>query len=214
MTNKQKIKIIIEHLKLRYPDASCSLEYDEPYKLLIATRLAAQCTDARVNIVTQRLFKTYPTMQELADANVIDVIDIVKPCGLGNTKGKDIVKICQQLINQFGSKVPDNMNDLLSLSGVGRKTANLILGDVYKKPVIVTDTHLIRISNRLGLVEEKNPKKIELKLLQIVPPKESSDFCHRIVNFGRDVCTARNPQCNNCELKDVCTFYNNSTHKC
>lgn len=208
MTKKQKIKIIIERLKLRYPNASCSLEYDEPYKLLIATRLAAQCTDARVNIVTQKLFKQYPTMKQLANANVIDIINIVKPCGLGNTKGKDIVKICQQLISQFEGKVPDNMNDLLSLSGVGRKTANLILGDIYKKPAIVTDTHLIRISNRLGLVDEKSPKKIELILLKIVPPKESSDFCHRIVNFGRDVCTARNPKCNNCELKDVCTFFN------
>lgn len=213
MTNKQKTKIIIELLKLRYPDASCSLEYDEPYKLLIATRLSAQCTDARVNIITQKLFKAYPTMQELANADIIDVINIVKPCGLGNTKGKDIVKICQQLINEFEGKVPDNMKDLLSLSGVGRKTANLILGDIYKKPAIVTDTHLIRISNRLGLVEEKNPKKIEIKLLKIVPSKESSDFCHRIVKFGRDVCTARNPKCSKCELKEVCTFYNN-THKC
>ena len=209
MTNKQKIKIIIEKLKLKYPDASCSLEYDEPYKLLIATRLAAQCTDARVNIVTQRLFKKYPTMQQLANANVTDIINIVRPCGLGNTKGKDIVKICQQLINQFSRKVPDNMKDLLSLSGVGRKTANLILGDIYKKPAIVTDTHLIRISNRLGLVNEKSPKKIEDQLLKIVPPKESSDFCHRIVEFGRDVCTARNPKCHNCELIDICTFPNN-----
>lgn len=214
MTSKEKIKIIIECLKFRYPDASCSLEYDEPYKLLIATRLSAQCTDARVNIVTKKLFKEYTTMQALADANVIDVINIVKPCGLGNTKGKDIVKICQQLINQFDGKVPDNMTDLLSLSGVGRKTANLILGDIYKKPAIVTDTHLIRISNRLGLVEEKNPKKIEIQLLQIVPAKESSDFCHRIVKFGRDICTARSPKCSNCELKDVCTSYSNNTHKC
>ena len=207
MTKKQKIKIIIERLKLRYPNASCSLEYDEPYKLLIATRLAAQCTDTRVNIVTQKLFKQYPTMKQLADANVMDIINIVKPCGLGNTKGKDIVKICKQLTSRFEGKVPDNMDDLLSLSGVGRKTANLILGDIYKKPAIVTDTHLIRISNRLGLVDEKSPKKIELILLKIVPPKESSDFCHRIVNFGRDVCTARNPKCNSCELKDVCTFF-------
>ena len=213
MTNKQKIKIIIQRLKLKYPNASCSLEYDEPYKLLLATRLAAQCTDTRVNIVTQKLFKEYPTMQKIANANVFDIINIVRPCGLGNTKGKDIVKICQQLINQFDGKVPDNMKELLSLSGVGRKTANLILGDIYKKPVIVTDTHLIRISNRLGLVNEKSPKKIELQLLQIIPPKESSDFCHRIVDFGRDVCTARNPKCNNCELIDVCKFSDNQTHK-
>lgn len=213
MTNKQKIKIIIEKLKLKYPNASCSLEYDEPYKLLIATRLAAQCTDARVNIVTQRLFKEYPTMQKLADANINDIINIVRPCGLGNTKGKDIVKICQQLIYQFNEKVPDNMDDLLSLSGVGRKTANLILGDIYKKPAIVTDTHLIRISNRLGLVNEKSPKKIEDQLLKIVPAKESSDFCHRIVEFGRDVCTARNPKCHNCKLTDICTFSSKKTHK-
>lgn len=209
MTNKQKIKIIIKHLKLKYPEAACSLEYDQPYKLLIATRLAAQCTDARVNVVTKKLFKEYPTMQQLADANIDDIINIVRPCGLGNTKGKDIVKICQQLINQFSGKVPDNMKDLLSLSGVGRKTANLILGDIYKKPAIVTDTHLIRISNRLGLVNEKSPKKIEDQLLQIVPPKESSDFCHRIVDFGRDICTARTPKCHNCELIDICTFSNN-----
>ena len=204
MTKKEKVQIIINRLKVRYPDALCALIYDEPYKLLIATRLAAQCTDVRVNIVTKTLFEKYPNIEKLATADENDIINIVRPCGLGNTKGRDIVKMCQKLIGEFGGKVPDNMEDLLSLPGVGRKTANLILGDIYKKPAIVTDTHLIRISNRLGLVNEKNPTKVEYLLLKIVPPEESSDFCHRIVNYGRDVCKARKPDCKNCELIDLC----------
>ena len=207
MTKKEKVRIIINRLKARYPNALCSLQYDEPYKLLIATRLAAQCTDARVNTVTKTLFAKYPNIEELASADQNYIIEIVKPCGLGNTKGRDIVKICQKLIDQFDGKVPDNMKDLLSLPGVGRKTANLILGDVYKKPAIVTDTHLIRISNRLGLVSEKNPTKVEYLLIKIVPPEESSDFCHRVVIFGREVCRARKPDCKNCELIDLCQNY-------
>ena len=207
MTKKEKVQIIINRLKARYPDAMCALIYDEPYKLLIATRLAAQCTDARVNIVTKTLFEKYPNIEKLATADENDIINIVRPCGLGNTKGRDIVKMCQKMIDEFGGKVPDNMEDLLSLPGVGRKTANLILGDIYKKPAIVTDTHLIRISNRLGLVNEKNPTKVEYLLLKIVPPEESSDFCHRIVNYGRDVCKARKPDCKNCELIDLCEYH-------
>ena len=185
MTKKEKVQIIIDRLKARYPNALCSLQYDEPYKLLIATRLAAQCTDARVNTVTKTLFEKYPNIEKLASADQNYIIEIVKPCGLGNTKGRDIVKICR----------------------VGRKTANLILGDIYKKPAIVTDTHLIRISNRLGLVNEKNPTKVEYLLIKIVPPEESSDFCHRVVIFGREVCKARKPDCKNCELIDLCENY-------
>ena len=207
MTKKEKANIIIKRLKQRYKEASCSLDYnDEPYKLLISTRLAAQCTDERVNVVTKALFKKYPTIQSLAEANIQNVIDIVKPCGIGNKKGQDIVEMCQQLIYKFNSKVPDNMDDLLSIPGVGRKTANLILGDVFKKPAIVTDTHLIRITNRLGLVNEKNPKKIEDQLIKIIPKNESSDFCHRIVYFGRDICNARKPLCFKCELIDLCKY--------
>ena len=191
-------------LKNRYPQAVCSLEYREPYQLLISTRLSAQCTDARVNIVTKALFSAYPTMELLAKADVDDVISIVKPCGLGNTKGKDIVGICQKLLSDYDGQVPDTMEQLLTLPGVGRKTANLVLGDVYHKPAIVTDTHLIRISNRLGLVQTKDPKKVEQELIKIIPPEESSDFCHRNVLFGRDVCTARSPKCGECDLADIC----------
>lgn len=204
MTKKERAYQAVLLLKNRYPQAVCSLEYREPYQLLLSTRLSAQCTDARVNIVTKTLFSVYPTMESLAKADVDDVISIVKPCGLGNTKGKDIVGICQKLLSEYGGQVPDTMEQLLTLPGVGRKTANLVLGDVYHKPAIVTDTHLIRISNRLGLVQTKDPKKVEQELIKIIPPEESSDFCHRNVLFGRDVCTARNPKCGECDLDSIC----------
>lgn len=204
MTQKERALQAIERLKLRYPEATCSLTYDHPYQLLLATRLSAQCTDARVNIVTKQLFTAFPTMQDLAQADVEQVIEIVKPCGLGNTKGRDLVGICQKLIRDFNGEVPDTIEQLTSLPGVGRKTANLILGDVFHKPAVVTDTHLIRIANRLGLVNDKNPHKVEKKLKTLLPPQESSDFCHRVVHFGRDVCSARKPKCEICELRDLC----------
>lgn len=204
MTKKEKVNFIINSLKIRYKDAACSLTYKEPYQLLLATRLSAQCTDKRVNIVTKTLFSKYPTLESIANADIDDIIEIVRPCGLGNTKGRDLVLICQKLIDDFSSNVPDNMDDLLTLPGVGRKTANLILGDIFNKPAVVTDTHLIRITNRLGLVDTKDPKKVEKLLFDILPKKESSDFCHRIVLFGRDVCVARNPKCEVCELFNVC----------
>lgn len=204
MTKKQRAYEVVLLLKNRYPQAVCSLEYREPYQLLLSTRLSAQCTDARVNIVTKTLFSVYPTMELLANANVNDVISIVKPCGLGNTKGKDLVGICKKLISEYDGQIPDTMEELLTLPGVGRKTANLVLGDVYHKPAIVTDTHLIRISNRLGLVQTKDSKKVEQELIKIIPPEESSDFCHRSVLFGRDVCTARSPKCGECDLAGIC----------
>lgn len=204
MTKAQRAFQAVDLLKQRYKEAVCSLRYKEPYQLLLSTRLSAQCTDARVNIVTEKLFSVYPTIESLAEAPVEEVIEIVKPCGLGNTKGKDLVAICKMLLKEYNGKVPDTMEELLTLPGVGRKTANLILGDVYRKPAIVTDTHLIRISNRLGLVDTKDPKKVELMLKKIIAPEESSDFCHRVVLFGRDVCTARSPKCGECELAPIC----------
>lgn len=204
MTNLQQIYIIIERLKKRYPTAACSLQYQYPFQLLLATRLSAQCTDARVNIVCRELFSKYPTMESIAQAEVSEIIDIVKPCGLGNTKGRDLVGICQKLLSDFNGQLPDTIEELTLLPGVGRKTANLILGDIFHKPAVVTDAHLIRISNRLGLTSQKNPAKVETELRAILPPDQSSDFCHRIVQFGRDVCLARNPKCQKCELSDVC----------
>lgn len=207
MTKQETALEAIRRLKKRYPEATCSLEYKEPYRLLLCTRLAAQCTDIRVNIVAKELFRVYPTIASLAQADVKDVIEIVRPCGLGNTKGKDLVAICRHLIDDFDGQVPDTMEKLLTLPGVGRKTANLILGDVFHKSAVVTDTHLIRITNRLGLVSVQNPKQAEMQLRDILPPSESSDFCHRVVHFGRDVCKARSPQCQKCELSDICEAY-------
>lgn len=204
MTKKQRALLAVERLKQRYPQAMCSLTYEKPYELLLATRLSAQCTDKRVNIVTKDLFEQYPTMQSIAEADVKDIIEIIKPCGLGNTKGKDLVGICQMLLRDYDGQLPDSIEELTKLPGVGRKTANLIMGDVFHKPAVVTDTHLIRITGRLGLVDTKDPKKVEMQLVKILPPEESSDFCHRVVLFGRDVCRARNPICAACELFDLC----------
>lgn len=208
MTKKEIANTTIACLKERYPLSKCSLEYEHPYQLLLATRLSAQCTDARVNIVCEELFSKYPTIQSIAEADVNDIIAIVKPCGLGNTKGRDLVNICKKLLSDFGGELPDTIEKLTSLPGVGRKTANLILGDIFHKPAVVTDTHLIRISNRLGLTSQKDPKKVEMELRTILPPDESSDFCHRIVQFGRDVCIARKPKCQECELNDICKSAN------
>lgn len=204
MTKKERAVLACEELKKLYPEAICSLEYEKPYELLFATRLAAQCTDARVNIVTKELFVKYPTLEAFADADISELEQCVKPCGFYHTKAKDLKAAANQLIENFGGKVPDTMEELLTLSGVGRKTANLILGDVYGKPAVVTDTHCIRISGRLGLTANKEPAKVEKDLVKLLLPEESNDFCHRTVLFGRDICRARNPECGRCPLGYFC----------
>lgn len=206
-TAKQKLALsIIERLKKEYPDAECSLEYNDAWKLLVSVRLAAQCTDARVNVVVQELFAKYRTPAELADASVEDIERIVKPCGLGHSKAKDISACMKMLCEKYDGKVPRNFEALLSLPGVGRKSANLIMGDVFGEPAIVTDTHCIRLVNRMGLVDGiKDPKKVEMELWKLIPPQEGSDFCHRLVYHGRAVCTARTaPFCEKCCLADLC----------
>lgn len=205
MTKKQKIQNILPALKKRYENPECELVYICPHELLIATRLSAQCTDIRVNIVTKPLFERYKSIDDFANASIYDIQDIIKTCGLYKTKAKDIINMSKMLIQEFGSVVPDNIDDLIKLPGIGRKTANLVMGDIYKKPSIVVDTHCIRVSNRLGLVKEKDPYKIELVLKKLIPKEESTNFCHRIVFFGRDVCKARNPNCCECELFEFCT---------
>ena len=206
MTKKQRAAIIIERLREAYPDAACTLEYDEAWKLLVEVRLAAQCTDARVNIVVQDLYAKYPTVAALAEAEPEEVEAIVRPCGLGRSKAKDICACMKVLHEQYQDNVPDDFDALLALPGVGRKSANLIMGDVFGKPAIVTDTHCIRLVNRMGLVDgEKDPKKVEMALWKIIPPEEGSDLCHRLVYHGRDVCSARTkPHCNVCCLQDIC----------
>ena len=206
---KDKVQAIIDILKHRYPDALCALHYKKDYELLISVRLAAQCTDARVNLVTPALFAAYPTIESLAAANVSDIESYIRSCGFYRQKAKDIVLACQMLIREYDSKVPGTMDELLRLPGVGRKTANLILGDIYKVPgSVVCDTHCIRICGRLGLSTGKEPEKVERQLRAILPPEESSEFCHRIVFFGREVCTARNPKCSECPLAIHCKEMN------
>ena len=206
MTKKQLALEVIDRLKKEYPDAGCTLDYDEAWKLLVSVRLAAQCTDARVNVVVAGLFEKYPSVAALAGADVDDIEKIVHPCGLGKSKAKDISACMKMLHEQFNDRVPDDFDLLLKLPGVGRKSANLIMGDVFGKPAIVTDTHCIRLSNRIGLVkDEKEPKKVEMALWKIVPPEDGSDLCHRLVCHGRDVCTARTkPHCERCCLNDIC----------
>lgn len=206
MSKKELTLEIIERLKKEYPDADCTLDYDHAWKLLVSVRLAAQCTDARVNVVVQDLFKKYPSVAALAAADVEDIESIVKPCGLGHSKARDISACMKKLQEKYNGKVPDNFDDLLSLPGVGRKSANLIMGDVFGKPAIVTDTHCIRLVNRMGLVDNiKEPKKVEMALWKLVPPEEGSSFCHRLVYHGREICTARtNPHCDKCVLQDIC----------
>ena len=204
MTKKQIALAAVEALKKEYPDAKCSLTYTKPHELLIATRLSAQCTDARVNIVTPALFERYKTIDELADAEVSDVAEYIKSCGLYKTKSKDIVEMCKMLRDDFGGDAPDNIDDLTKLPGVGRKTANLICGDVYGKPAVVVDTHCIRITKRLGLHKLTDQKKIETELKKLLPPEESNDFCHRLVLHGRAVCSARSPKCENCCMNEFC----------
>lgn len=206
MTKKQRALEVIERLKKEYPDAGCTLDYDKAWKLLVSVRLAAQCTDARVNVVVEGLYEKYPDVNALADADVSDIEEIVRPCGLGKSKARDISACMKMIRDEFGGKVPDDFDALLKLPGVGRKSANLIMGDVFGKPAIVTDTHCIRLVNRIGLVDGiKEPKKVEMALWKIIPPEEGSDFCHRLVYHGRDVCTARTkPHCDKCCLEDIC----------
>ena len=206
MTKQELTLEIMERLKQEYPDADCTLDYDDAWKLLVSVRLAAQCTDARVNVVVQDLFAKYPTANDLAEASPEEIEEIVRPCGLGRSKARDISACMKMLRDEYGGKVPDDFNALLKLPGVGRKSANLIMGDVFGKPAIVTDTHCIRLTNRMGLVDHiKDPKKVEMELWKLVPPEEGSDFCHRLVFHGREVCTARTtPFCDRCCLQDIC----------
>lgn len=208
MTKKEIARLACEELQKIYPDVKCSLDYTKPYELMIGARLAAQCTDARVNIVTKTLFKKYPDLQSFADADLEELEQDVKPCGFYHTKAKSIKEMANQLINNFGGEVPDTMEKLLTLSGIGRKTANLMLGDIFGKPAIVTDTHCIRITGRLGLTKNKEPAKVEADLVKLIPPENSSHFCHQIVEFGRDICSARNPKCDKCPLNYFCKYYN------
>lgn len=197
---------IIERLKKEYPDAGCTLDYDQAWKLLVSVRLAAQCTDARVNVVVEELYAKYPTVNALAEATPEEIEELVRPCGLGKSKARDINACMKILRDEYHGKIPDDFNALLKLPGVGRKSANLIMGDVFGKPAIVTDTHCIRLVNRMGLVDHiKEPKKVEMTLWKIIPPEEGSDFCHRLVYHGRDICTARTkPFCEKCCLQDIC----------
>lgn len=204
MTKKQRAISAVEALKKEYPEAICSLNYKDEFQLLAATRLSAQCTDARVNIVTPALFEKYPTVEAFAEAEVADVEELIRSCGFYRTKAKDLVEMAKKIISDFGGKVPDNIEDLTSLPGVGRKTANLICGDIFGKPAVVADTHLIRISNLLGLVETKDPFKVEMQLKELLPAEESNDFCHRCVLHGRAVCIARRPDCENCCMAEFC----------
>ena len=207
MTKKQRALEVIERLKKEYPDAGCTLDYDQAWKLLVSVRLAAQCTDARVNVVVEGLYEKYPTVEALAEAPVEDIEEIVRPCGLGKSKARDISACMRILRDEYGGKVPDDFNKLLKLPGVGRKSANLIMGDVFGKPAIVTDTHCIRLCNKIGLVDGiKEPQKVEMALWKIIPPEEGSDLCHRFVMHGRAVCNARKPECEKCCLKDICRF--------
>lgn len=206
MTKKQRAREIIERLKKEYPDASCTLDYNEAWKLLVSVRLAAQCTDARVNVVVQDLYVRFPDVEALANAPVEEIEAIVKPCGLGHSKARDISACMKVLREKYDGKVPDDFDKLLELPGVGRKSANLIMGDVFGKPAIVTDTHCIRLTNRMGLVDGiTDPKKVEMELWKLIPPEEGNDFCHRLVEHGRAVCTARTkPYCDKCCVAGVC----------
>ena len=196
---------IIERLKKEYPYTECTLEFDEAWKLLVSVRLAAQCTDERVNVIVEKLYEKYPDVNALATADVDKIEEIVRPCGLGRSKAKDISACMKVLRDQYNGQVPRTFEELLALPGVGRKSANLIMGDVFGEPAIVTDTHCIRLTNRMGLVDVKEPKKVEMALWKLVPPEEGNDFCHRLVDHGRAVCTARTtPYCDKCCLQDIC----------
>ncbi len=204
MRKKERAAEAVRLLEIKYPEAICSLQYTDPFQLLIATRLSAQCTDARVNLVTPALFAAFPTAEAMANAPVGSVEELIKTCGLYKTKAKDLVGIGKMLCEKFGGRVPDTIEELTLLPGVGRKTANLICGDIYGKPAVVTDTHFIRLCNRLGLVETKDPLRDETEMRKLLPAEKSSDFCHRAVLFGREVCTARKANCGECPLNEIC----------
>lgn len=206
MTKKELALEIIERLRKEYPDADCTLDYDEAWKLLVSVRLAAQCTDARVNVVVEKLYEKYPDVNALAEATPEQIEEIVRPCGLGRSKARDISACMRMIRDEYAGKVPETFEELMKLPGVGRKSANLIMGDVFGKPAIVTDTHCIRLTNRMGLVDGiKDPKKVEMALWEIIPPEEGNSFCHRLVFHGREICTARTkPHCDRCVLHDVC----------
>ncbi len=204
MTKKERALAAVQALKTKFPDSICSLNADNPLQLIIATRLSAQCTDARVNLVTPALFAKYKTVEDFAAADIADVEEIIHSCGFFRAKAKDIVGMCRKMIDDFGGEVPSTIEELTSLPGVGRKTANLIMGDVYGQPAVVADTHLIRISNLLGLVETKDPFKVEMQLRELLPPEESNDFCHRCVLHGRETCISGRPKCAECVMKEFC----------
>lgn len=216
MTDKERADAAVERLKALYPDAACSLEYTgEPWKLLVMGRLSAQCTDARVNIVCSELFSRFPTSRALADAELPEIENIVRPCGLYRVKAADIKAECELLENRYGGKLPDTMEALLTFPGVGRKIANLLLGDIFGKPGIVADTHCIRICGRLGFYPEtqKDPLKTEKTMSALIEGSEQSDFCHRLVLFGRDICHAKSPDCEDCRLSDICKYYSDKEKK-
>ncbi len=204
MNKRERAQKAVEILKQMYPDAVCSLKYETPLQLLISVRLSAQCTDERVNKVTPALFERYKTLEDFASANEEEIEKYIYSCGFYKSKAKSIVEMAKKIRDDFGGEIPDTIEQLVTLPGVGRKTANLIVGDVYGKSAIVVDTHCIRITNRLGLVKEKDPVKIETALRKIIPPSEGSAFCHRIVLFGRDTCSARAPKCGGCPLSEIC----------
>lgn len=207
MTKKEKALLACNAMEKIYPDVECSLNFSKPYELMIAARLSAQCTDARVNIVTESLFKKYPTLEAFAEADLTELEEAVKPCGFYHTKAKSIKEMANQLLYNFNGEIPQTMEELLTISGIGRKTANLMLGDVWGKPAIVTDTHFIRITGRLGLTKNTEPAKVEQDLVKLIPPAISSRFCHQIVQFGRDICKARKPACEKCPCTEFCSYY-------
>ena len=207
MKKKDKIAFIIEELNRLYPKAECALHYTYPYELLIATRLSAQCTDERVNKVTPALFEKYPTLEAFADADFDELCQMVHSCGFFRAKAKSIIEMSQDIIHRFNGRVPDTIEELTSLSGIGRKTANLICGDIYHKPAIIADTHCIRLSNHLGLCDSKNPEIVERQLKTSIPSEHQTKFCHNLVHHGRAVCIARTPRCENCPLTTVCNYY-------
>lgn len=204
MRKEQRVIATVEALEKLYPEAICSLEYSDPFQLLIATRLSAQCTDKRVNMVTPDLFAEFPTAEKMANAPLSRVEELIKTCGLYKTKAKDLIGIGKVITENFGGRVPDSIEELTTLPGVGRKTANLVCGDIYGKPAVVTDTHFIRICNRLGFVKTVNPLQVEAQMRRLLPPEKSNDFCHRTVLFGRDICVARRPKCEICPLGEFC----------
>ena len=201
---KKYVQSIIQGLEAQYPDAVCSLTYEKPHELMIAGRLSAQCTDARVNLVTPELFSKYRSVDDFAEADLTELENIIRPCGLYKTKAKSIKEMCIRLRDVYGGVIPDTIEELTTLPGIGRKTANLVMGDVHHKPAYVTDTHCIRICARLGLTDSKEPVKVEMQLREVIPPEKSSDFCHRLVLFGREFCKAPKPKCEGCPLYDIC----------